>query len=143
MIRGWIIPRFEGLRLHFRFNQVSKPFSAKRLRPTLTFRTAVQVRILKQLARNIFVFIAVIAMPFITIATENIQIQSAVEFNTECARCHEGECTGRMTFRLPPTAAYQHIRRHGGDLSEEKIHQLLSQGQIPSIHLQQYNIHAP
>lgn len=57
-------------------------------------------------------------------ASDNIPIESSVIFNTTCARCHEGQCSGRMSFHLPEDAANQHIRRHGGELSQERIRQL-------------------
>ncbi|MCP4125742.1 MAG: hypothetical protein GY753_01605 [Gammaproteobacteria bacterium] len=65
-----------------------------------------------------------IILPSFVVATENIQIKSVVIFNTSCARCHEGECSGRMTFHLPKTEADQHIRRHGGKFSMETNRQL-------------------
>jgi hypothetical protein len=51
-------------------------------------------------------------------------IESTVLFNTDCARCHEGECSGRLSFHLPPEAADQHIRRHGGDLPDMQVREL-------------------
>jgi hypothetical protein len=65
----------------------------------------------------------VITPPFV-FATDNIQIESAIIFNTSCARCHEGGCSGRLTFHLPKSAADQHIRRYGGEVSIETIQQL-------------------
>ena len=63
-------------------------------------------------------------LPALVCASDNIPFGSSVIFNTTCARCHEGECSGRMSFHLPEEAANQHIRRHGGDLSAENIRQL-------------------
>ena len=51
-------------------------------------------------------------------------VESTVRFNTDCARCHEGECSGRLSFHLPPEAADQHIRRHGGELREAQVREL-------------------
>lgn len=51
-------------------------------------------------------------------------VQSTVLFNTGCARCHEGECSGRMSFHLPREEAEQHIRRHGGVLPEAQVREL-------------------
>lgn len=67
--------------------------------------------------------IAIISPSFV-LATDNIQIESVIIFNTSCARCHEGECSGRMTFHFPKSASDQHISRHGGELSEETKRQL-------------------
>lgn len=35
-----------------------------------------------------------------------------VRFNTLCARCHEGECSGRLSFSLGDAATYSHLRRY-------------------------------
>ncbi len=51
-------------------------------------------------------------------------VESTVLFNTNCARCHEGECSGRMSFHLPRKEADQHIRRHGGELPEAQVREL-------------------
>ena len=67
---------------------------------------------------------SMLLLPSLVFAADNISIESTVIFNTTCARCHEGECSGRMSFHLPEDAANQHIRRHGGDLSAERIQQL-------------------
>ena len=66
----------------------------------------------------------IITSPSLVMASDNIQIESNVIFNTSCARCHEGECSGRLSFHLPKSAADQHIRRHGGELSLETTRQL-------------------
>lgn len=68
--------------------------------------------------------IVIIMLPLSVFAVEKIQIQSATIFNTSCARCHEGECSGRMSFHLPKEAADQHIRRHGGELLQITVHEL-------------------
>lgn len=67
---------------------------------------------------------SILMSPVFIFASDKIQIESATLFNTACSRCHEGECSGRMSFHLPKSAANQHIRRHGGDLSLETIRQL-------------------
>lgn len=66
----------------------------------------------------------VIISPSFVFATDTIQIESVIIFNTSCARCHEGQCSGRLTFHFPKRAAYQHISRFGGELSIETIRQL-------------------
>lgn len=63
-------------------------------------------------------------LPSFVCASDNIAIKSIVIFNTTCAQCHEGECSGRMSFHLPERAVNQHICRHGGDLSADRIRQL-------------------
>lgn len=49
-----------------------------------------------------------------------------VDFNTQCARCHEGECSGRLSFSSGSEAAANHLRRYLGELSEGEIQQLYS-----------------
>jgi len=66
----------------------------------------------------------ILLLPLFVFASDDIPIESTVIFNTTCARCHEGQCSGRMSFHLPEDAANQHIRRHGGALSQERIRQL-------------------
>ncbi len=44
-------------------------------------------------------------------------------FNTLCAKCHEGECSGRLSFDTGSTAATSHIKRYTGD-------QKISKGEI-------------
>lgn len=67
---------------------------------------------------------SIVLLPSLVFSSDKISIESTVIFNTACARCHEGECSGRMSFHLPENAANQHILRHGGDLSQERIRQL-------------------
>jgi len=38
--------------------------------------------------------------------------ESVVIFNTVCAKCHEGECSNRLSFENSPEAAASHILRH-------------------------------
>ena len=66
----------------------------------------------------------ILILPLFVFASDTITVKSTVIFNTACARCHEGECSGRMSFHLPEEAANQHIRRHGGDLSLSDIRHL-------------------
>lgn len=74
---------------------------------------------------HIFLFPTIILLSSYVHASDKISVESTVIFNTACARCHEGECSGRMSFHLPEDAANQHIRRHGGTLSQEQILQLI------------------
>lgn len=41
-----------------------------------------------------------------------------IRFNTTCAKCHEGECSGRLSFALGTEAAFDHIRRYAGDVDD-------------------------
>ena len=52
--------------------------------------------------------------------TQNITLKNAVIFNTLCAKCHEGECSGRLSFDTGSKAASSHIKRYAGDISISK-----------------------
>jgi hypothetical protein len=62
--------------------------------------------------------------PLFVAGSDQVPIESVVVFNTQCARCHEGECSGRMSFNLPGDAADEHIRRYGGALPREAVRHL-------------------
>ena len=48
----------------------------------------------------------------------DIPLDTVVRFNTLCATCHEGECSGRLSFDLGVGATENHIRRHAGDVDQ-------------------------
>ena len=48
---------------------------------------------------------------------QNISTKTAVIFNTLCAKCHEGECSGRLSFDTGGKAANSHIKRYAGDIN--------------------------
>ena len=47
---------------------------------------------------------------------QDVSTKTAVIFNTLCAKCHEGECSGRLSFDSDSQAASSHIKRY----TEEK-----------------------
>jgi len=47
--------------------------------------------------------------------TKEISLKSAVIFNTLCAKCHEGQCSGRLSFDTGSEAASSHIKRYAND----------------------------
>jgi len=51
---------------------------------------------------------------------ENSSIKTAVIFNTLCAKCHEGECSGRLSFDTGSKAAGNHIKHYAGDINVSK-----------------------
>jgi len=60
-------------------------------------------------------------------ATE-ISAASSVRFNIVCARCHEAECSGRLSFDLGRKAAESHIERYAGKvdpLTRQELYALL------------------
>ena len=51
---------------------------------------------------------------------EKSSIKTSVIFNTLCAKCHEGECSGRLSFDTGSKAASNHIKRYAGDVNISK-----------------------
>lgn len=51
---------------------------------------------------------------------EEITLKSCVTFNTLCAKCHEGQCSGRLTFNTGSEAATNHIKRYSEDSNISK-----------------------
>ena len=51
---------------------------------------------------------------------EDSSTKIAVIFNTLCAKCHEGECSGRLSFDTGSKAASNHIKRYAGDVNISK-----------------------
>ncbi len=70
--------------------------------------------------------ISLFIFPSFLVSSENavpISVRSAVIFNTLCSKCHEGECSGRLSFDTGSKTDSRHIRRYTGDanLSKSKI----------------------
>ncbi len=53
-------------------------------------------------------------------AEDNAFTESVVIFNTICAKCHEAECSGRLSFDEAYEASSAHIVRHYGEASGKK-----------------------
>ena len=53
-----------------------------------------------------------------------VSMDSMVAFNTICAMCHEGECSGRMSLTAGPMNAATHIRRYAGDRPDNGVAEL-------------------
>ena len=73
---------------------------------------------------TIFLFLATLFSPLaLSVAEEpqNISTKTAVIFNTLCAKCHEGECSGRLSFDTGSQAASNHIKRYAGDANISKV----------------------
>jgi hypothetical protein len=47
-------------------------------------------------------------------------IESVVIFNTICAKCHEAQCSGRMSFDDAYEASKNHIIRHYGEAADKQ-----------------------
>ncbi len=60
-------------------------------------------------------------MPYDAFAVEDEPFrESVIIFNTICAKCHEAQCSGRLTFGEAYEASTNHIIRHYGRASEKK-----------------------
>ncbi len=72
------------------------------------------MRILKTLV--IIMFLLIFTIPiFADEELDKISLKSAVIFNTLCSKCHEGQCSGRLTFDTGSEAATNHIKRYCDD----------------------------
>ncbi len=68
--------------------------------------------------KNIIIFVFFLLVAVSLDAAENrdsISLKSAVTFNTLCAKCHEGQCSGRLSFDNGSDAASNHIKRYTED----------------------------
>jgi hypothetical protein len=84
-----------------------------------------EIGVFYQALRRWFVLVAILTGQPAQAGSDGPPIESVVVFNTLCARCHEGECSGRMSFQLAEDATDEHIRRYGGDLSPERVRHLV------------------
>lgn len=49
---------------------------------------------------------------------------ATLRFATACAQCHEGECSGRLTFATAPESAFTHIRQYAGPTDDTLAREL-------------------
>lgn len=73
---------------------------------------------------SLIVFLIVFTIPAFSVdKAQNISREVAVIFNTLCAKCHEGQCSGRLSFDSGSEAASNHIRRYSdeSDISQDEI----------------------
>jgi len=49
---------------------------------------------------------------------------SFTTFNTVCAKCHEAECSGRLSFAGGVDATREHVRRYAGAVSDSAVNEL-------------------
>ncbi|MDK9724257.1 MAG: hypothetical protein OEL88_05155 [Sterolibacteriaceae bacterium MAG5] len=57
-------------------------------------------------------------------AAEAVPDAAVVRFNAICATCHEGECSGRLSFDSGAAAARNHVERHAGPSDASLLRQL-------------------
>jgi hypothetical protein len=73
---------------------------------------------LKHLSR--ILVISLLFAESILAAEDEAFTESVVIFNTICAKCHEAECSGRLSFDEAFEASSAHIVRHYGEASGKK-----------------------
>lgn len=68
---------------------------------------------------------------------------AAITFNTACAGCHEGECSGRLSFKNGMVSASGHIRRYAGPLRDDEVAALFEQLKYMKEHCAYYPLVIP
>jgi hypothetical protein len=48
-------------------------------------------------------------------------IETVVRFHTVCNNCHEGQCSGRLSFDSGAAAAHSHVERYVGKASDVRV----------------------
>jgi len=65
-------------------------------------------------------FILIASLLYCEDKVEEITLKSCVTFNTLCSKCHEGQCSGRLSFNTGSRSASNHIRRYSDDSNISK-----------------------
>ena len=76
-----------------------------------------------KMTKYLWLLILFITFPLHLLSAQKVEDSStkvAVIFNTLCAKCHEGECSGRLSFDIGSKAASSHIKRYAGDINISK-----------------------
>jgi len=76
------------------------------------------------LARLAAVSLALLALPLPAIAADAqapASIETIVQFHTVCNNCHEGQCSGRLSFDSGAAAARSHIERYLGAANDVQV----------------------
>ncbi|MCD4668323.1 MAG: hypothetical protein K8R44_07030 [Sulfurimonas sp.] len=76
---------------------------------------------------NLYIILFLMFTSFL-VAKENISVSTltAVKFNTVCAKCHEGQCSGRLSFDSGAKAAYSHINRYTKTSSDDEVNEFFT-----------------
>ncbi len=76
-----------------------------------------------KITKHVLLLILVVTFPLHLSSAQEVEkssIKTSVIFNTLCAKCHEGECSGRLSFHTGSKAASSHIKRYAGDINISK-----------------------
>ena len=72
------------------------------------------------------IVVAVVGMTYATMGAAEVSRATAVKFNTVCTRCHEGECSGRLSFSSGVAATRSHVRRYLPSSSSLEVEELFA-----------------
>ncbi|MCX7166694.1 MAG: hypothetical protein NTV11_10520 [Rhodocyclales bacterium] len=75
-------------------------------------------------ARSILLCLAMSSLAALTATAEAqppASIETIVQFHTICSNCHEGECSGRLSFDSGAAAARSHIERYLGTTNDVRV----------------------
>ena len=84
---------------------------------------------LKNLARPAAVTLVLLALALPAAAADPqppASIETIVQFHTVCNNCHEGQCSGRLSFDSGATAARSHVERYVGAANEVHVASLFA-----------------
>ena len=70
--------------------------------------------------------IAAVGLAYATMGAAEVSRATAVKFNTVCTRCHEGECSGRLSFSSGVAATRSHVRRYLPSSSPLEVEELFA-----------------
>jgi hypothetical protein len=71
-----------------------------------------------------------------------IPVPAIVRFNTVCTNCHEGECSGRLTFSSGAEAAREHMQRYLGSVTAPEAESLFDLLRYTKEHCAHYPVPA-
>ena len=74
------------------------------------------------------------------VAAQEIPRPAVVRFNTVCANCHEGECSGRLSFQSGVDAARGHMERYLGKITSAEAASLFSLLRYTKEHCSHYPV---
>ena len=65
-------------------------------------------------------------LAYAQIGVAEVSRATTVKFNTVCTRCHEGECSGRLSFSSGVAATRSHVRRYLPSSSSLEVEELFA-----------------
>ncbi|GAO35513.1 histidinol-phosphate aminotransferase [Sulfuricella sp. T08] len=77
-------------------------------------------------------------LAYAQIGAAEVSRATTVKFNTVCTRCHEGECSGRLSFSSGVAATRSHVRRYLPYSSSLEVEELFAILKYTKEHCAQY-----